>query len=57
MRPTPRAVAILAAGVPLALFLVIYNPGLWQLSLGYALLAFAAIASDALAQDNMSSPH
>ncbi|MGB8486292.1 MAG: DUF58 domain-containing protein [Xanthobacteraceae bacterium] len=47
MRPTPRAVAILAAGVPLALFLVIYNPGLWQLSLGYALLAFAAIASDA----------
>ena len=47
MRPTPRAVAIFAAGVPLALFMVIYNPGLWQWSLGYAALAFIAIAGDA----------
>ena len=47
MRPTPRAVAIFAAGFPLALFMVIYNPGLWQWSLGYAALAFIAIAGDA----------
>ena len=47
MRPTPRAVAIFAAGIPLALFMVIYNPGLWQWSLGYAALAFIAIAGDA----------
>jgi uncharacterized protein (DUF58 family) len=46
MRPTARAIALFIAGVPLALFLVVYNPGLWQWSLGYGLLAFIAIAID-----------
>ena len=32
IRPTPRAVAVFAAGVPLALLLVIYDPALWRVS-------------------------
>ena len=33
IKPTPRAVAIFAAGIPLTLFLVIYDPTLWEFSL------------------------
>ena len=46
IRPTPRAVAIFTAGVPLALFLVIYNPGLWQWTVGYGVLVLMVIAAD-----------
>jgi uncharacterized protein (DUF58 family) len=46
MRPTPRTVALFVAGVPVALFLVVYNPSLWQWSLGYGLLAFIAFGCD-----------
>jgi len=47
-RPTGRAVAIFAAGIPLALFVVIYNPGLWPLSFNYAILVVLAAATDAM---------
>jgi uncharacterized protein (DUF58 family) len=47
-RPTGRTVLIFAAGIPLALFIVIYNPGLWALSFNYALLVALAAASDLL---------
>ena len=46
IRPTPRAVAVFAAGVPVALFLVVYNPGLWAWSLNYAALVLIAMATD-----------
>jgi uncharacterized protein (DUF58 family) len=44
--PTPRAVAIFAVGVPLALFLVIYDPAAWLWSFDYGALALVAIATD-----------
>ena len=40
MRPTTRAVALFAAGVPLTLGVVLADDGLWALGFGY--LAFAA---------------
>ncbi len=46
IRPTPRAVLIFAAGIPLALLIVIYNPSLWTLAFDYALLALIVGASD-----------
>ena len=46
IRPTLRAILIFAGGIPLALFVVAYNPGLWALSFDYALLALAAGLSD-----------
>jgi uncharacterized protein (DUF58 family) len=46
IRPTLRAVLIFTGGIPLTLFLVIYDPKLWTLSFDYGLLAFLAIASD-----------
>lgn len=46
IRPTLRAILIFAGGVPLALFIVTYNPGLWALSFDYALLALLAGLSD-----------
>jgi uncharacterized protein (DUF58 family) len=46
IRPTPRAVVVFAVGVPLALLLVVYNPGLWAWSLDYALLVLLAMATD-----------
>jgi uncharacterized protein (DUF58 family) len=46
IRPTPRALLIFAAGIPLALLIVVYNPGLWALSFDYALLALIIGASD-----------
>jgi uncharacterized protein (DUF58 family) len=48
MRPTPRTVLIFAGGIPLALFVVIYNPGLWVLSFNYGILVLLAAASDLL---------
>src|SRR5947209_20073429 len=47
-RPTGRTVLIFAAGIPLALFIVIYNPGLWALSFNYVLLVGLITASDLL---------
>ena len=46
IRPTLRAVLVFAAGIPLALFIVIYNPNLWALTLDYGVLALLVIASD-----------
>jgi uncharacterized protein (DUF58 family) len=46
IRPTPRAVVVFAAGVPVALLLVVYNPGLWAWSLDYGLLVLLAMATD-----------
>jgi len=45
-RPTRRAVLVFALGVPLALFLVIYDAGLWALSFDYGVLVLIAIATD-----------
>jgi uncharacterized protein (DUF58 family) len=46
IRPTPRAVLLFAVGIPLALFIVIYDRGLWVLSFNYALLALLVGATD-----------
>jgi uncharacterized protein (DUF58 family) len=48
IRPTRRAVLVFAAGLPLSLFLVIYDPALWPLSFNYGALALFAVAVDAL---------
>lgn len=47
IQPTLRAFAIFTAGVPLALFLVIYDPDLWPWSFDYGALVLIAIATDA----------
>src|SRR5579862_804424 len=47
-RPTARMVLIFAAGIPLALFVVIYSPALWPLSFNYGILVMLAAASDLL---------
>lgn len=44
--PTPRAVAMFALGVPLALFLVIHDPAAWLWSFDYGALALIAIGTD-----------
>ncbi len=46
IRPTLRALLIFAAGIPLALLIVVYDRGLWPLSFNYALLALIAGISD-----------
>src|SRR5262245_7948699 len=46
IKPTPRAVVVFAAGVPVALLLVVYNPGLWAWSLNYGLFVLLAMATD-----------
>jgi uncharacterized protein (DUF58 family) len=46
IRPTFRMVLIFAGGIPLALFVVIYDPALWPLSFNYGLLAVLAAACD-----------
>jgi uncharacterized protein (DUF58 family) len=46
IRPTLRAVLIFAVGIPLALFVVIYDPALWPLSFNYGLVALFVIGSD-----------
>jgi uncharacterized protein (DUF58 family) len=48
IRPSLRAVLIFAAGLPGALFLVIYDAALWPFSFDYGALALLAIATDAL---------
>ncbi len=48
IRPRLRAVLIFACGIPLALFIVIYDPGLWVLSFNYGVLALIVTASDLL---------
>jgi uncharacterized protein (DUF58 family) len=48
IRPTLRAVTLFAAGVPLALFLVIYDPDLWLWSFDYGALILIAVATDAI---------
>ena len=47
-RPTPRAVLIFAAGIPLALFVVIYQPSWWVLSFNYGVLVVLAAVTDLL---------
>src|SRR5208282_668979 len=47
IQPTLRAFTVFAIGVPLALFLVIYEPALWPWSLDYGALVLIAIATDA----------
>jgi uncharacterized protein (DUF58 family) len=48
IRPTGRGVAIFAGGIPLALFVAIYQPSLWVLSLSYGALVLLAAGSDML---------
>jgi uncharacterized protein (DUF58 family) len=48
IQPTLRAFTIFAAGVPLALFLVIYDPALWLWSFDYGALVLIAVATDAV---------
>jgi uncharacterized protein (DUF58 family) len=46
IRPTLRAVLVFAAGIPLALFIVIYDPSLWAVSFDYGVLVLLLTASD-----------
>ncbi|HEV3177842.1 MAG TPA: DUF58 domain-containing protein [Stellaceae bacterium] len=48
IRPTRRAVLIFAAGIPLSLFIVIYDASLWPVSFNYGVLALFAVSVDAL---------
>jgi uncharacterized protein (DUF58 family) len=48
IRPTGRAVLIFVGGIPLALFVVIYDPSLWALSFNYGALLLLVAATDAL---------
>jgi uncharacterized protein (DUF58 family) len=46
IRPTARMVLIFAGGIPLALFVVIYDPALWPLSFNYGALVLLAAGGD-----------
>lgn len=46
--PTRRAVAVFAAGIPLAILVIAWSRSLWILSVAYALLVLVAIGADAL---------
>jgi uncharacterized protein (DUF58 family) len=48
IRPTGRTVLIFGGGIPLALFVVIYDPGLWLLSFNYGILVVLAAGTDVL---------
>jgi uncharacterized protein (DUF58 family) len=48
IRPTRRAVLIFAAGIPLTLFIVIYDAALWPVSFDYGALVLFAVAVDTL---------
>ena len=48
IRPTSRLVLLFAGGIPLALFIVIYDPALWPLSINLGVLVAIAGVSDAL---------
>jgi uncharacterized protein (DUF58 family) len=45
-RPTARAVLIFIGGIPLTLIVVIYDPGLWPLSISYTVLVAFIAATD-----------
>ena len=47
IQPTLRAVTVFAAGIPLALFLVIYDPAAWPWAFDYGALVLVAVATDA----------
>jgi len=47
IRPTGRAVLIFVTGIPLALFVVIFDPSLWALSFNYGALVLLVAVSDA----------
>lgn len=47
-QPTPRAVAAMAAGAPLALALALAAPGLWLVGVGWIIAVLALFAADAL---------
>ena len=48
LQPTPRAVALMAAGAPVALVLALIAPGLWLVGIAWIAGALALIAADAL---------
>jgi uncharacterized protein (DUF58 family) len=48
IRPTGRAVVMFAAGIPVALLVMILAPDLWWVALDYGALALVVIATDAL---------
>src|SRR5262249_61869533 len=48
IRPTGRAVFIFVCGIPLALFVVIYDPSLWVLSFNYGALILLVAGTGAL---------
>jgi uncharacterized protein (DUF58 family) len=48
IRPTLRAVLLFAAGIPLAVLVIVLNAEFWPLVLGYVALAFLALGLDAL---------
>jgi uncharacterized protein (DUF58 family) len=48
IRPTARAVLIFVGGIPLALFVVIYEPSLWVMSFNYGVLVLLAAGTDVL---------
>jgi uncharacterized protein (DUF58 family) len=48
IRPTLRAVLVFVCGIPLSLFVVIYDSSLWMFSLDYAALVLFTIGIDAL---------
>ena len=47
-RPTPRAVAAFAIGIPVAFLVVVARPALWPLSFTYALVVLLVIVADGL---------
>ena len=48
IRPTPRAVMLFCAGLPVALFVLVHDAALWPLSFDACLLALLVIAIDGL---------
>lgn len=48
IRPTPRAVLLFCAGIPVALFLLVRDPGLWAFAFDLCLVALLVIGLDAL---------
>jgi len=48
IRPTARAVVVFAAGIPVALLIVVLLPDLWWITFDYGALALVVIATDAL---------
>ena len=48
IRPTARAVVIFVCGVPLSLFVAIYDSSLWMLSFDYAALVLVTVGMDAV---------